>query len=67
MAALGWTSLVSAPGDHAGSPLRFPVNLDRFGEAVSYVLDEDAQGLQILGSYQHDCRSEMGHYGLEHS
>ncbi len=42
------------------------MNAERFGEALTDVPNKDAQGLQILGSYQHDCRSEMSHYGLEH-
>jgi hypothetical protein len=40
--------------------------MERFGEGLSDVPDQDAQGLQILGSYQRDCRSEMSHNTIQH-
>jgi len=40
--------------------------MERFGEGLSDVLDENAQGFQILRGYQRDCRSEMSHNTIQH-
>jgi len=55
-----------AQGGCAGAHLRLLVDVERFGEGRSDVSDEDAQGFEILRSYQRDCRSEMSHNTIQH-